>query len=996
MPRRKTAKKETPNVSNKKLESNNEHAQDSAFPVIGVGASAGGLKALKSFFAAVPENSDMAYIVISHMAANQKSLLPELLQSVTPIPVSTAIDGNTIKPNHIYIVPPGKEISIIKNSLQIFDAQEHMISLPIDFFLRSLALDKGDNAAAIILSGSGSDGTLGLKEIKLHNGLVLAQTETSAEYDSMPSSAIATGMVDFVMNPEDMPRRLVNYFQFSEINPNIKQRSHNELPKEKNWLSKIFTVLRNHTSHDFSSYKSSTILRRIERRMIQNQIENHEQYIRFLLDNSKEMDALFRELLIGVTNFFRDAASFETLTAKALPGVIENMSNDSTLRAWIPACSTGEEVFSLAMILREYLDTLPKRINIQLFGTDIDKFAIDKAREGIYPANIETDVSKERLRRFFIKHGNTYQVRKEIRDCAIFSVQDIIKDPPFSRLNILSCRNLLIYLNGDTQKMLLPLFHYTLQKGGILMLSSSETIGGFTDLFATLDSKWKIFKRQETPQGLRQGIYFPSGSSKPEIINDTLLVGDSHKLNITELAKNAILDQFTPTSILIDAKGEILYVQGRTAKYLETPSGPPTMNILDMVKEGLRLELLSAQREAKNTGVKVTVQRVAFKSNGEMQVVKLHVYPQHNPEQLKGTCLVVFEDVETESSHGKEQEKIVNNALSDNSKIAELERELKITREGHQSTIEQLESSNEELKSANEELQSSNEELQSTNEEMESSKEELQSLNEELQTVNAELENKIEELSSAHDDMHNLLNSTEIATIFVDNNICVRRYTPDATAIVNFIQADLGRPLKHVANNLIDQTIIVDIEQVLEKLSVIEREVMTEPGKWFHMRIIPYRTMDNHLDGAVLTFSSIDEQKKVQDKLQTSINEREAAWNLARSIFNMSEEPMLVLDNKKCVVLTNKAFADLMQLKQDEIYGKNFNRLNRVFKENDDLNSKLEKSYENGKGFNSKILEIDSSGRIKRMKIKASIIHAAETLPYRILLSIINVQDKAE
>jgi two-component system CheB/CheR fusion protein len=998
MPKKKTSdKKETKAKSKIPVgAARHESTEDSTtktFPIVGLGASAGGLEALSAFFSRVSENSAMAYVVVVHMTPKQPSMMPELLQKTTRIPVSTAKDGQVVEPNHVYVIPPDKEISVYKGKIQLLDIITKSATLPIDLFLRSLAQEQGSDAAAIILSGTGTDGTLGVREIKANDGLVLVQSEDSAGYDGMPRSAISTGLVDMVLPPEEMPQKLIQYFTHSKASlawkPTVAATVAAKSDQQE-WLHKIFAILRTHTGHDFSVYKVNTMLRRISRRMGLHQIDGHETYVRYLRENPGEVEALFRELLIGVTNFFRDRESFDVLKTDILPGLFEPMPEDATFRAWIPGCSTGEEVYSLAMILRECLDKIPKQVTLQLFGTDIDNYAVDKAREGLFPASIVADVSAVRLKRFFTKEGDFFRIRKEIRDCVVFSVQDVIKDPPFSHLNLLSCRNLLIYLDTEAQKKLLPLFHYTLIPDGILMLGSSETIGGFSKLFNTVDKKWKIFRRREVPQALRQPVDFPSGPSNPEPTYGTApMIPVDQKFNIAQITQKAILDQFAPTAILIDAKGEILHVQGRTGKYLETPSGPPTQNILDLAREGLRIELSSAIRAAKAMGKQVTRRKVGVKANSDVHFIDMHVCPQQSPKEIVGRLLVVFEDIVVTPIASDAKQGSRDDSQPETSRIAELERELQSTRESHQTTIEELESSNEELKSANEELQSSNEELQSTNEELESSKEELQSLNEELHTINAELHSKVEELSAAHDDMRNLLNSTEIATIFVDNNLRVRRFTPQATTIVNLIQTDIGRPLQHVVANLSYDDMMADLAEVLKNLTPKEIEVQSTKGEWYKMRIMPYRTMDNRIDGAVLTFSFIDEQIKSQEVLKTAINDIDQAWELVRAVFDMNTDPMLVLNKEGKMIIANTAISELTGISQEDIQGTDFFDFQSGISDQTDLKSQLKTALNQGKNFKTEAFEVNSSDGKQIFSIHGRIIKKDKDFPYRILLQFV-------
>lgn len=975
MPDKKSTNKEAKLVKNsvENSEDSNQRApEDESFPIVGIGASAGGLEALRALLDAAEDDCGMAFIVVVHMSPQSPSLLPDLLGRVSSIPVSFAEDGNPIEPNHIYVIPPNKDISVFKGQIQLLEREGKGVHLPIDHFLRSLAQDQGSKAVAIILSGTGSDGTLGIKEIKANEGLVMVQSEESAGYGGMPRSAINTGLVDIISPPEMLLQKLIQYLSHPEFNGN----SIADTAKQK-WLNKIFAILRTRVGHDFSSYKLNTILRRISRRMGLNHIDGHKTYVRFLRENPSEVEALFKDLLIGVTNFFRDAESFAVLKTNVLPGLLEQLKEDSTFRAWIPGCSTGEEVYSLAIVLREILDNVPQQINLQLFGTDIDPHAIDKAREGIFPANIAADISQNRLKRFFIKEGAFYRIRKEIRDCVVFSVQDIIRDPPFSKLNLLCCRNLLIYLETEAQKKLIPLFHYTLAPDGVLVLGSSETIGGFNQLFDILDKKWKIYRRLEVPHELRQFVKFPSGKASVDTIpksQSAVIVKKRQDLN--QLTQEIILERYAPTAILTNAQGEILNFQGRTDKYLATPSsGPPTNNILDLSREGLRIELSTALRTAKSLNQEVTRKRLTVKKNGDVQLVDLHVCPIKRPKALFGKFLFVFEDMDPRLVAKGPAQNQPDVDLPDYPRISELERELQITRESHQTTIEELESSNEELKSTNEEIQSSNEELQSTNEELESSKEELQSLNEELQTVNSELQSKVHELSATQDDMHNLLNSLEIATIFVDDHMKVRRFTSEATTIVNLIESDIGRPLQHVVSNLNYDTMTADLNEVLDKLTPMETEVQTVKGEWFNMRIIPYRTTDNRIAGAVLTFSSIQEQKNAQI--------------LVNSIFDMNDVPMVVLDKNGKIIIINKNLLDIMNCSQKNIIGMYFTTIFTALSKDTGLEKKLEIALDRNQDFHTELFELETQTAKMRFVIRGNIIKKEKNFPYRILLRFI-------
>jgi two-component system CheB/CheR fusion protein len=866
-------------------------------------------------------------------------------------------------------------------------------SLPIDFFFRTLAADRKSRAAAVILSGTGSDGSVGLKEIKDNEGLVLAQSEESAKHDGMPGSARSTGLVDMTLDPEQMPRKLISYFNQPA---QARSKEPDDAP-QRDWLQKIFALLRVQVGQDFSFYKTNTIQRRISRRMLLNHIEDYETYLAFLRQDPQELNTLFQELLIGVTNFFRDPESYEVLKNEVLPKVLAELQDDACFRVWVPGCSSGEEVYSLAITVLECLDAFPgKRISLQIFGTDIDKKAIAKAREGLYPASIQADVSQERLKRFFYKEGKAYRIRKEVRDATIFSVQDVLKDPPFSRLNLLSCRNLLIYLNTEAQKRLLPLFHYTLVPGGIMMLGSSETIGGFNNLFKPLNYTWKIYKRRDVAQHLLDRIEFPTGRQEtaPET-NSHIKSTHEAKSNLEQMIRNLLLERFAPAAAVIDSQGAIQFIQGRTGKYLELSSGMPTQNILDMAREGLRVELSIAMRKAVSSREEIIRQQIRVLGSAGDQAINLHVIPLEKYKGLAGSFLVIFQDVESQARGTGEQQGVqeADSSGQFKGKVAELEQELRETRESHQSTVEELESSNEELKSTNEELQSSNEELQSTNEELESSKEELQSLNEELQTVNSELQSKVQELSEAQDDINNLLSSTEIAIVFVDNNLKIKRFSRQAAGIISLLDSDVGRPLAHQATQIQDVDLIQDVWQVLDSLIPVEKEVRTVQDKWYILRIMPYRTRENSIQGAVITFRDIDEQKKTQERLKQANVRLEQAWYLTRRVFDMHPKPLLVLDEEKRAVIANTALESLLHLPAGEIEGRNiFELLPGV--QGADLQSQLETALQEGRDFESRAFPLKTRQGENTYFVQGSIVRQEqEQRPYRILLTLQRPED---
>jgi len=836
------------------------------FPIIGIGASAGGLEALEHFLSHVPQNSGLAFVIVQHLSPTRQGIMPELLQRCTAMKVIQVKDRTRVQPNGVYVIPPNKDMSILHGVLHLLEPPtQRGLRLPIDFFLRSLAQDRQEQSIAVILSGMGSDGTLGLRAIKEKAGLVLVQDPATAKFDGMPRSAIDSGLADIVAPVDDLPGRIIAYLQRVPLTQTPEPALE---AKTQSALEKAIILLRAHTGQDFSLYKKSAFSRRIERRMGIHQIKRSADYVRYLQENSQELDLLFKELLIGVTSFFRDPAAWHELCKKTLPALIASRPAGHVLRAWVPGCSTGEEAYSLAMAFKETLEKIKPRKNmmLQVFATDLDKDAIDKARRGIYPENICADVSPEQMRRFFTKEERGWRVSNEIREMVIFAPQSLIKDPPFTKLDILSCRNLLIYLAPEMQKKLFPLFHYSLTPGGILFLGSAETVGTFTDLFKPLHNKLRIFRRTEST--LRAELMeFPSSFAPPLPAGTKTVPAAKPHLSLQTLADHLVLERYAPPAVLVNDKGNIFYVSGRTGKYLEPAAGKANWNILAMAREGLRYEVNNAFHKALEQDAPVLVRGLKIGTN---ECVDVTLQRLVEPELLQGLVMIVFTDVAAppETKTSRHLEKTGKAPASRNLRMEELERKYQQARLEAQAIREEAQSAQEELRSTNEEQQSTNEELHSTNEELTTSKEEMQSLNEELQTVNNELQAKVDELSRSNDDMTNLLNSTDIATLFLDDHLNVRRFTTQVTKIIKLIPGDIGRPLTDLASDLLYPELIADAREVLGELGFAEKPVNTRDGRWFTVRIMPYRTRDNRIDGVVITFADITAAKTLEAQLR--------------------------------------------------------------------------------------------------------------------------------
>jgi two-component system CheB/CheR fusion protein len=866
------------------LESSLDDSSHTSFPIVGIGASAGGLAAFEAFFSGMPAaigDPGMAFILVQHLAPDHKSLLTEIIQRYTRMKVYEVEDGMVVKPNCTYIIPPKYDMAFINGTLQLLTpSAPHGQRLTIDFFFRSLALDQHERAICVVLSGTGSDGTIGARAIKAEGGMVMAQSPDSTEFDSMPCSAIATGLVDYELAPAAMPAQLISYVSKFFKKETAAISSPIPVPDKENALKKIFILLRAKTGHDFSLYKINTINRRIERRMVIHQIETIDQYVKFLQQTTTEIDTLFRDLLIGVTSFFRDSEAFKVIEDKVIPSILSTKLATDIIRIWTPGCSTGEEAYSLAILFAERLMAMKLPYKVQVFATDIDSQAIATARTGIYPASIAADISPDRLERFFTKeaNGDSYRIHKGIRDMLIFSEQDVIKDPPFSKLQLISCRNMMIYMGGDLQKKLIPLFHYALNPGGVLFLGTSETVGDFNDLFTPIDRKSKIYKRRDEisiiqrvgmerllPQMATMNIATPNEEKNMTI---------TKKLPLRELTEQALLQQVVHAAALINCKGNILYLYGRTGMYLEpTPGEAGINNILKMAREGLLKELYTALKIVIDTKEILHTPGIRVKTNGHFTMVDMVIRPVISKSVSisdESLYLVILQESAVPPEHTSIEINTFNKVIS-NEKTSDENESLYILKlkEELRTKEEYLQTANEEMKSSNEEMQSVNEELQSTNEELETSKEELQSINEELITVNGELQNKVADLSRANNDMNNLLSGTGIATIFVDYDMRILRFTPFAAQIINLIIGDIGRPIVHIVSNLIGyNNLQVDIKSVLDTLIPKEVEVKTISDQWYTMHIQPYRTLDNVIEGAVITFVDITDMKNTRESLR--------------------------------------------------------------------------------------------------------------------------------
>jgi two-component system CheB/CheR fusion protein len=848
------------------------------FPIVGIGASAGGLDACRKLFSAMPARSGLAFILVQHLDPTHESMMVDLLASHTSMTVRQVTDGMAIERDHLYVIPPGTYLSVANGVLHLSQPEApHGARLPFDFLLHSLATEYGPRAICVILSGTGADGSLGLKAVKANDGLVIAQAPGEAGYDGMPRSAIMTGAVDFVLPVASIPGTILKCSR--AIANKRAKNALREKDSAEDRLPEIIDLLRKKTAHDFTLYKPGTLHRRIERRMAIAAIEagDLDRYYKFLQNDSRELDLLANDLLINVTSFFRDPKVFEFLAEKIVPELVKQRTPDEPLRIWIAGCSTGEETYSLTMLFLEEIAAANRNVRLQVFASDVDADAVASAREGLYPETIEADVSPARLARFFSKEGSSYRVLPELRGAVVFTVQDVLADPPFSRLDLVSCRNLLIYLRAEAQAKVISLFHFALREGGILLLGSSETAGNIDGRFEVISKPARLYRHLGRSRPGDIGFSVGTGNSVRLPARPEQIQAPPRQPALADLCRRLVMDTYAPAAVLVNHLHECLFSTGPIDRYLRVAPGHPTHNLLAMARQDLRTKLRSAIKRASQENTRVAVVGGQITAGGREVSFNIDVQPVTSEgEQL---FLIAFVD---ETAHPQRPGRPI--APEDIPRIAELEQELEATGAELQSAIRDLEISNEEQKAINEEALSVNEEFQSTNEELLTSKEELQSLNEELRALNSQLQETLERQRTTSNDLQNVLNSTDVATLFLDTNLNIRLFTPATRSLFNVISSDAGRPLADLRSLAGDSGLLDDARAVLRTLTPIERQIETHAGAWYIRRVLPYRTQDNAVDGVVITYVEVTDRKHAADKLEAAERQARDA-NLAKSRF---------------------------------------------------------------------------------------------------------------
>ncbi|QPC88836.1 PAS domain-containing protein (plasmid) [Mesorhizobium sp. NBSH29] len=893
--------------TNDAREASGRVAETAAIPVIGIGASAGGIEALGLFFDAMPTDCGCAFVVVLHLDPKRESELARVLGARTAMPVVQVKDGMRLAPDHVYVIAPDSDLTVREGALHMAKpVAPRGHGHPVDVLFSSLAKDQRERAIAIVLSGTGSNGTEGLKEIRAEGGMSLVQAPETAKFDGMPRSAISAGMADHILAPEKMPEILLAYIRHDYISAPVDAEIAS--PGGQATLDHVLDLLRARGGHDFRGYKQATLGRRVHRRLGLRNIETLDAYIDELRASPDEAATLIRDLMISVSGFFRDTDAWKTLAELVIAPMVAERETGASIRVWAPACSTGEEAYSVAMLVTELAEAAEKRFELKVFATDAQEGNLRKARDGIYPAAAVAGFPSTRLKRFFEKLDGSFQVSKELREMVVFAPQNLLRDPPFSRLDLVSCRNVLIYLESDAQQRIIALCHFALLPGGHLFLGSAETIGRHEDLFETVSKKWRIYRRLGPTRHDLVDYPPPRGPAEPRTRDKPSLSAEAIA-PASELARRALLERYAPASVLIDQKGRVLYFHGTTRDYLEHPAGEPTRDLLTMARDGMAARLRAAIREASKENRSVTV-NARIRETGRS--VAMTVAPLPASSQGSGFILVSFAPALAQSDPASAA--VRDDAGEGSSSERALVDELKATRAELQNTIEYQETTNEELKASNEEATSMNEELQSTNEELETSKEELQSFNEELNTVNSQLQHKIGELENTTNHLDNLLAGSETATLFLDTGFRITWFAPAMKDLFDFVPSDIGRPIAHFARKFADENLLRDAETVLKKLTAIEAEVPTDAGRWYVRRVLPYRTQDNRIAGVVVTFSDITDRKRSAD----AIND---ARVYSETIVRTVQHPLIVLDKNLRVQTANKAFRELFAVFDEEPKG---------------------------------------------------------------------------
>lgn len=890
--------------------------QNQLFPIVGIGASAGGLEAFTQLLSHLPPDTGMGFVLIQHLSPNQKSILAEILSHTTQMPVEQAQHEMTVEPNHVYVIPPNAMLTISDGKLQLSPRQPvRGLVMSVDRFFFSLAEDQGSKAIGIVLSGGDADGARGLEAIKEAGGITFAQCQDTAQVSSMPNTAVASGQVDFVLTPQEIAQELAKLSRHLYVSCSTEEKSA-ELPKAGDALARIFNLLKAATGVDFHQYKESTLKRRILRRMILYRLERLEDYVSYLQEHSEEVKALYQDVLISVTSFFRDSEAFDALKTKVFPKIIKEQNPDFPIRVWVAGCSTGEEAYSIAICLLEYLHNQGISKPIQIFATDINESAIEKARIGVYKHNQLIDVSRDRLQHFFVPVDGGYQISKPVRELCVFAKQNLIGDPPFSHLDLITCRNVLIYLSSAVQKKLLPIFHYGLKSTGFLMLGTSETVGEFTELFTLVDRKYKLYSRKVGNTSLGIDLVSNNHQGKTVQLPPSRSEEAWNDLEMEKVADQIVLAQFAPVGVIIDSELEIVQFRGQTSPYLQPPSGRPSFNLLKMAREELRLDLRTSLHQAKKRNVAVRKEGIQIQDGDRLKLVRIDIVPLNPANTTKPHFLVMFTDMGPFSSPMLDGAKTPtatrrSKQTDDHKEINQIRQELATTKEYLQSIIEEQQATNQDLRAANEEILSSNEELQSTNEELETAKEEIQATNEELNTINDELQRRNLESSQVTNDLQNLLSSINIPILMLGGDLRIRRFTPVAERIFNLIPADVGRRFSDINHNLNIPDLEQQILSVINTLNFKAQEIQDHEGHWYDLRIRPYRTVENKIDGAVVVLVDIDDLKR-------SARQITAARDYAEAIVATVRESLVVLDTDLQVITANQFFYEKFQVTAPE------------------------------------------------------------------------------